>query len=45
MNQTRRSRRAFLRGAGVALSLPFLETLAPRPSKAQSTSVKRYIAL
>jgi hypothetical protein len=45
MNQTRRSRRAFLRGAGVALSLPFLETLAPRPLKAQSTSIKRYIAL
>jgi hypothetical protein len=30
-----------LRGAGVALALPWLESLAPRAARAQSTSVRR----
>jgi len=35
-----------LRGLGVALALPWLETFAPRTARAQSTSaIKRYIAL
>jgi hypothetical protein len=35
------SRRALLRGAGVALSLPWLESLAPRPLRAQAADVRR----
>jgi hypothetical protein len=40
------SRRVMLRGLGVALALPWLETFAPRTARAQSASaIKRYIAL
>jgi hypothetical protein len=39
------SRRRFLRGAGVALALPWLETLAPRRARAQSSSIQRYVML
>src|SRR4051812_11017267 len=35
------SRRALLRGAGVALSLPWLESLAPRQLRAQAADVRR----
>jgi hypothetical protein len=38
-------RRAFLRGAGVALALPWLETLAPRSARAQVSQIQRYISL
>lgn len=39
-------RRAMLKGLGVCLTLPFLETFAPRTARAQSASaVKRYVAL
>jgi Protein of unknown function (DUF1552) len=37
----RTSRRAVLRGLGVALTLPFLESLAPRASRAQSAELPR----
>ena len=40
------TRRQVLRGAGVALSLPWLETFAPRTARAQAaTAKKRYVAL
>jgi hypothetical protein len=42
------SRRAMLRGAGVALALPWLETLAPRTARAQAaaaTGRKRYVSM
>jgi hypothetical protein len=39
------SRRAVLRGGAVALSLPWLETLAPRKASAAATPVKRYLSL
>jgi hypothetical protein len=35
------TRRQVLRGAGVALSLPWLETLAPRTARAQAAAVRR----
>jgi hypothetical protein len=35
------SRRAVLRGAGVALALPWLESLAPRPAGAQALEPRR----
>ncbi|HEY2730327.1 MAG TPA: DUF1552 domain-containing protein [Polyangia bacterium] len=35
------SRRTILRGAGVALTLPFLESLGPRPLRAQAVDVPR----
>jgi hypothetical protein len=39
------TRRQVLKGAGVALSLPWLETFAPRTARAQAaTAKKRYIA-
>jgi hypothetical protein len=42
----RMNRRTLLRGLGVALTLPFLETFSPRTARAQSaTAIKRYIAL
>ena len=42
----KRSRRAFLRGAGVALALPWLETLAPKKARAQAAgAARRYISL
>jgi hypothetical protein len=39
------SRRALLRGAGVALALPWLESLAPRIAVAQSEVRRRYMAI
>jgi hypothetical protein len=42
----RGGRRWFLRGAGVALALPWLETLAPQKARAQAAgSIQRYVAL
>jgi hypothetical protein len=42
----RESRRHFLRGAGVALALPWLESLAVKPAKAQSAgAIRRYVML
>ncbi|MET0593424.1 MAG: DUF1552 domain-containing protein, partial [Polyangiaceae bacterium] len=39
------SRRTLLRGAGVAMALPFLEAMMlPRYAQAQSTAVRRFIA-
>src|SRR5476651_71431 len=35
------SRRTLLRGAGVALSLPWLESLAPRLLRAQTADIRR----
>jgi len=42
---SRFSRRTLLQGTGVALALPWLESLAPRPLRAQATARTRYIAL
>jgi hypothetical protein len=39
------TRRSFLRGAGVALSLPFLESLAPRGLRAQALVRRRYLPI
>jgi hypothetical protein len=40
------NRRAMLKGVGVALALPWLETLAPRTARAQAAgAIKRYVAL
>lgn len=39
------ARRTLLKGAGVALALPFLESLAPRAVRAQAVARKRYVAL
>lgn len=39
------SRRMILRGAGVALALPFLESLAPRAAIAQAAVRKRYMPI
>lgn len=39
------NRRALLRGAGVALALPWLEALAPRQAWAQSQARRRYMAI
>jgi hypothetical protein len=40
------SRRSFLRGAGVCLALPFLESVVPRSlARAQSTAARRFIAI
>ncbi|HEY0712981.1 MAG TPA: DUF1552 domain-containing protein [Polyangia bacterium] len=39
------TRRSILRGAGVALSLPFLESLAPRTARAQAAVRKRFVAV
>jgi hypothetical protein len=48
MKSTNWSRRQVLKGAGVALSLPWLETFAPRTARAQAAAAnatkKRYIA-
>ena len=40
----RPSRRHVLRGAGVALTLPFFESLAPRPARAQTPPRRRFVA-
>ena len=42
------SRRDVLRGLGVALALPWLESLAPRPTRAQmvtASPIKRYLLM
>jgi hypothetical protein len=39
------SRRNVLRGAGVALALPYLESLAPRRARAQTVVPKRFAAI
>jgi hypothetical protein len=39
------SRRAVLRGGAVALSLPWLETLAPRAADAAAAPMRRYISM
>ena len=41
------SRRAMLRGAGLALTVPWLETLAPRTARAQAAAAgrKRYVSM
>ncbi len=44
MKRARPSRRAVLRGAGVALALPFLESLAPRRALAQAAPPTRFVA-
>jgi hypothetical protein len=44
--KTRLSRRSVLRGLGVSLALPWLESLAPAPARAQAASpVKRYLLM
>jgi len=46
MSQNRFSRRTVLRGAGVALALPWLESLAPRPARGQTSAPPRsFIAM
>ncbi len=46
MSQTRIGRRTVLRGAGVALALPWLESLAPRPARGQTPAAPRsFIAM
>jgi hypothetical protein len=46
MSKGRWTRRQVLKGAGVALSLPWLETFAPRTARAQAAaSKKRFISL
>jgi len=42
---SRVSRRTLLQGAGVALALPWLESLAPGPLRAQASARTRYISL
>jgi hypothetical protein len=41
----RTSRRAVLRGAGVALALPWLESLEPREARGQATVVRRFLPI
>src|ERR1700736_201603 len=41
MKSTNWTRRQVLRGAGVALSLPWLETFAPRPARAQAGAAQK----
>jgi hypothetical protein len=40
-DRARLSRRTFLRGAGVAIALPFFEAMWPRSARAQSTATAR----
>jgi hypothetical protein len=45
-SKTKWSRRQILKGAGVSLALPWMETFAPRTAKAQAAAVKqRYVVL
>ncbi len=45
VDRARLSRRTFLRGAGVAVALPFLEAMWPRAAQAQAAaSAKRFLA-
>ncbi len=39
------NRRHVLRGAGVALALPWMESLAPKQAGAQSTDTKRFLSI
>lgn len=39
------SRRNVLRGAGVAMALPYLESLAPRQARAQAANPKRFVTI
>jgi hypothetical protein len=39
------NRRAFLRATGIALALPWLESLAPKEARAQSLTPKRFLAV
>jgi hypothetical protein len=39
------ARRTFLTGAGVAIALPWLESLAPRPSRGESLARRRFVAM
>ncbi len=39
------NRRTLLRGAGVALALPWLESLAPKVARAQSAAAKRFLPI
>ncbi|HET9931804.1 MAG TPA: DUF1552 domain-containing protein [Polyangiaceae bacterium] len=41
----RSNRRQFLRGAGIALTLPWLETLAHKEAKAETPRIQRYVML
>jgi len=45
MSSTKWTRRQVLKGLGVSLSVPWLETLAPKKAKAQTASVRRYLSL
>ncbi|HMJ15950.1 MAG TPA: DUF1552 domain-containing protein [Polyangiaceae bacterium] len=46
MSSNRVTRRTVLRGLGITLALPWLETLAPRTASAQSAAaIKRYVML
>jgi hypothetical protein len=45
MNRFVSSRRTFLRGAGVAITLPWLESLAPRAARAQALVKRRYMPI
>jgi hypothetical protein len=45
MKKSAWSRRQMLRGAGVALSLPWLEALAPRRARGQTPTPRRYVSL
>jgi len=45
VDRARLSRRAFLRGAGVAVALPFLDAMWPRAARAQAAaSARRFLA-
>jgi hypothetical protein len=45
MNRFVSSRRSFLRGAGVAITLPWLESLGPRAAFAQTAVKRRYLPI
>lgn len=45
MNGLPSNRRTFLRASGIALALPWLESLAPKAARAQSAAPKRFLAV
>ena len=45
MSSTKWSRRQVLKGAGVALSVPWLETFETKKAQAQTASVRRYMSV
>jgi hypothetical protein len=45
MSASGTTRRSVLRGAGVALALPWLESLAPRAARAQAAPPRRFVAM